>query len=361
MPLPTIPVATIKLCVAALGVFLGFFAFGILQERVTRRTYGGEDGEEPEKFSYFQALVGFLCLFYYLCAQVCHLVAREKKDTSRKLLYLIAAIAYLSAMLCSNMALKWVAYPIQVVAKSAKPIPTIILTALIGKRKYTWKKYLFVFIIVIGVALFIYEGKKDKGVKEKVWYGELLLLCSLLLDGLCGGFEERIRKESSPAPFSMMLAMNGISATILIVAALGTGEATDFISFVTRHPEVLEHLSLMALAGAFGQVCIFYMVSHFGPLPCSIVTTTRKFFTVMFSVIFFQNPLALHQWIGTVFVFGGLFGDIFCNKKPKHEPEALPTTDPDEKQNNVPLATPESPLSDQEEKKAMEKLVDDKV
>lgn len=118
-----------------------------------------------------------------------HLAAREKKDTSRKLLYLIAAIAYLSAMLCSNMALKWVAYPIQVVAKSAKPIPTIILTALIGKRKYTWKKYMFVFIIVIGVALFIYEGKKDKGVKEKVWFGELLLLASLLLDGLCGGFE----------------------------------------------------------------------------------------------------------------------------------------------------------------------------
>lgn len=123
------------------------------------------------------------------------MAAREKKDTSRKLLYLIAAIAYLSAMLCSNMALKWVAYPIQVVAKSAKPIPTIILTALIGKRKYTWKKYMFVCIIVIGVALFIYEGKKDKGVKEKVWFGELLLLASLLLDGLCGGFEVRIYKD----------------------------------------------------------------------------------------------------------------------------------------------------------------------
>lgn len=87
------------------------------------------------------------------------------------------------------MALKWVAYPVQVVAKSAKPIPTIILTALIGNRKYTWKKYLFVLLIVIGVALFIYEDRNDKGMKEKVWYGELLLLASLILDGLCGGFE----------------------------------------------------------------------------------------------------------------------------------------------------------------------------
>lgn len=114
---------------------------------------------------------------------------REKKDDSNKLLYLVAAIAYVSAMLCSNMALKWVAYPVQVIAKSAKPIPTIVLTALIGKRKYTWQKYLIVLLIVIGVALFIYEDKGDGGIKKKVWYGELLLLCSLLMDGLCGGFE----------------------------------------------------------------------------------------------------------------------------------------------------------------------------
>lgn len=65
-----VSVSTIKLCVAALGVFLCFFAFGVLQERVTRQTYGTETEESaPEKFTYFQALVGFLCLFYYLCAQ----------------------------------------------------------------------------------------------------------------------------------------------------------------------------------------------------------------------------------------------------------------------------------------------------
>lgn len=124
----------------------------------------------------------------------------------------------------------------------------------------------------------------------------------------------------------MMLAMNGIGASILIFAALVTGEAFAFVSFVSRHPEVMQHLSLLAVAGGIGQVFIFYMVSVFGPLPCSIVTTTRKFFTVMFSVIFFANPLQLHQWIGTVLVFGGLFGDIFLNKK-KPQPAAEPELD----------------------------------
>ena len=46
-------------------------------------------------------------------------------------------------------------------------------------------------------------------------------------------------------------------------------------------------------------------VSDFGPLPCSIITTTRKFFTVLFSVIIFGTILAGHQWIGVVLVFSG--------------------------------------------------------
>ena len=47
-------------------------------------------------------------------------------------------------------------------------------------------------------------------------------------------------------------------------------------------------------------------VSEFGPLPCSIVTTTRKFFTVLGSVIFFGNSLLPHQWCGAVLVFTGV-------------------------------------------------------
>lgn len=46
-------------------------------------------------------------------------------------------------------------------------------------------------------------------------------------------------------------------------------------------------------------------VSEFGPLPCSVVTTTRKFFTVLASVIIFGNVLLGRQWIGAILVFSG--------------------------------------------------------
>lgn len=49
-------------------------------------------------------------------------------------------------------------------------------------------------------------------------------------------------------------------------------------------------------------------VVYFGPLTCSIITTTRKFFTILASVILFANPISTMQWVGTVLVFLGKSG-----------------------------------------------------
>ncbi|NXV76713.1 S35B1 protein, partial [Atlantisia rogersi] len=54
------------------------------------------------------------------------------------------------------------------------------------------------------------------------------------------------------------------------------------------------------------QSFIFMTVVYFGPLTCSIITTTRKFFTILASVILFANPISTTQWVGTVLVFLGL-------------------------------------------------------
>lgn len=48
-------------------------------------------------------------------------------------------------------------------------------------------------------------------------------------------------------------------------------------------------------------------VVYFGPLTCSIITTTRKFFTILASVILFSNPISGLQWMGTIFVFLGKY------------------------------------------------------
>lgn len=215
------------------------------------------------------------------------------------------------------MALQWVAYPTQVIAKSAKPIPVMLLGVLIGRKSYTLQKYFYVLLIVLGVALFMYKEGKVNPENENAGLGELLLFLSLSMDGLTGAIQERMRASSAPSGQYMMLSMNFWSSVMLTVALVLSGEAFAFLQFTHRHPELIKHLIGLSICGAMGQLFIFMMVAQFGPLACSVITTTRKFFTVLFSVVFFGNPLISRQWFGAVLVFIGLFADMITGKRKK--------------------------------------------
>lgn len=211
----------------------------------------------------------------------------------------------------------------QVVGKSAKPIPVMLLGVLIGRKSYSLQRYLFVLLIVVGVVMFMFQKDKAADSDHAFGLGEILLLVSLLCDGLTAAVQERMRRSYSPSAKHMMYQMNAWSSCILIIAVTASGEAQSFIPFAQRHPEVLYRIALMALTGSFGQYFIFMMVASFGPLPCSIATTTRKFFTVLFSVLWFHNPLTALQWGGAALVFVGLFADAIFGKNRRKKPQAI--------------------------------------
>ncbi|KZS13272.1 solute carrier family 35 member B1 [Daphnia magna] len=305
----------------ASGIFICYFYFGILQERITRGKYG--EGETQEKFTYTLALVFVQCVVNFAYAKIMlSTVMKQGEDKTSRMYYASSALTYLLAMVCSNMALQWVNYPTQVVGKSCKPIPVMVLGVLFGNKSYPMAKYLFILTVVLGVAMFMY---KDKPVTAKqeidtgMGIGEILLILSLIMDGLTGAIQERMKTEYQSKSGHMMLYMNLWSVGYLAFALLVTGELFDFVGFISRHPFVLWDLTTFSIASALGQFFIFRMIADYGALPCSIVTTTRKFFTVMASVIYFGNQLSGRQWIGATLVFAGLTMDSVYgkNKAPK--------------------------------------------
>lgn len=185
----------------------------------------------------------------------------------------------------------------------------MILGVLLGGRSYSLRKYLFVLLIVLGVALFMYKPRNSPSslVANATMTGELLLIMSLSMDGLTGAVQERMRHGSQrPNSATMMKMMNLFSIVYSFSAILLTGEIFTFSQFCVRHPEVLWKIFSFSVMSALGQFFIYVLVTDFGPLPCSIVTTTRKFFTVLASVIFFGNVLSETQWLGALLVFVGL-------------------------------------------------------
>uniref|UniRef100_T1H6R8 Solute carrier family 35 member B1 n=1 Tax=Megaselia scalaris TaxID=36166 RepID=T1H6R8_MEGSC len=139
----------------------------------------------------------------------------NKKDTTHTGYYVSCSLTYLLAMVGSNLALRWVPYPTQVVGKSAKPIPVMILGVLIGRKSYSWIRYACVLTIVAGVVLFMFKESKTNKETLNTGLGELLLFLSLAMDGLTGAIQERMRSSSSPSGQQMMLAMNFWSTLML--------------------------------------------------------------------------------------------------------------------------------------------------
>lgn len=314
--------STLLICAA--GIFICYFYFGMLQEKITRGQYGDE--KNKEKFTYMFALVFVQCLVNYVFAKtILMTVMKQEEDTTPTLYYAIASLTYLLAMVCSNMALQFVSYPTQVIGKSGKPIPVMVLGVLLGNKVYPVRKYAFIFLIVIGVALFMYKdgSASSKQSEGQTWFGELLLLLSLTMDGLTSAVQERMKSEHRSKSGHMMLNMNLWSALLSGVVIIISGELFEFVKFLQRYPYTIWHISTFSIAGAFGQYFIFLTVAEFGPLPCSIITTTRKFFTVLGSILIFGNTLLPRQWISTFIVFTGLFLDSMYGKDKQSKKETV--------------------------------------
>ncbi|KAK8396833.1 hypothetical protein O3P69_005065 [Scylla paramamosain] len=245
-----------KFLIYAGGIFFLYFYYGILQESITRTRYG----EQKEKFTYSLALVFFQCIVNAIYAKIMGMfVLKQGEDTTRTLYYASCSLTYLLAMVSSNMALQWVNYPTQVVGKSCKPIPVMVLGVVLGRKSYSWKKYVFVLMIVIGVALFIYKDSKAQSASsgDGLGLGEVLLMLSLTMDGLTGAVQERMIAESKTKSGHMMLNMNLFSIGYLAIALLVTGEIFSFIGFVQRFPEVITKMLIFSICSALGQFFIF--------------------------------------------------------------------------------------------------------
>lgn len=80
----------------------------------------------------------------------------------------------------------------------------MVLGVLIGRKSYPLRKYFFVFLIVVGVVLFMYKDQAKKAIDSSsgMGVGELLLILSLIMDGLTGAVQVN---TMFPFIFSMIL------------------------------------------------------------------------------------------------------------------------------------------------------------
>jgi len=225
-------------------------------------------------------------------------------------------------MLTSYSALIYVNYPTQVLAKSCKMIPVLIMSTIMKMKLYPIKKYINVIIITAGISIFMHfsEGHKPhkggKSLNDDSFYGYILLFISLASDGFTNGIQDLLRhNDNKPSSDEMMLYTNTFALIFVTIALLYSGEATPAILFCYKYYHVMLDLFLFCLCMSVGQIFIFICMSKFGNLFLSLITTSRKFFSITFSVIWFGNSLSSIQWAAVIIVFIALLFDVYDDVK----------------------------------------------
>lgn len=197
---------------------------------------------------------------------------------------------------------RYVIYPIQVLAKSCKPVPVMLMGALMGK-KYPLKKYINVVMIVGGVGLFMGGGdnKKhdthtdDSASGASQVFGIILLFVSLCFDGGTGAYEDKLMSVHHVGPFDLMYNIQ-LGKTIL--AGVGLVVLNQVHIFLQMVQEMGFLLVALGLSGAIGQVFIFVTIAKFGALTCSIIGLARKVTTLVASIYFYGHVLNSTQAVG---------------------------------------------------------------
>src|SRR5690606_35785373 len=95
------------------------------------------------------------------------------------------------------------------------------------------------------------------------------------------------------------------------------GELSGALTFCTEHPAVLKDIMLFSLCGAVGQCFIFYTLEQYGSLSLVTVTVTRKLFTILLSVVYYDHELTLGQWGAVALVFSGIGLEAYVKRNEK--------------------------------------------
>ena len=184
------------------------------------------------------------------------------------------AFSYIGAMYSSNLALNYMSYPAQSLAKSCKMVPVMLMRIVVVGQRYQLHEYVQVLVITAGICSFMLFEDGAKSGKETSLIGFGLCLVSLLLDGFTGPTQERINAQHRPSMAQMMFFLNFWAILLVLTLLLLTGQLWTGLHFFAKYPEVLPEVAVFSLLSALGQAAILVTVLNFNSLILTTITTS---------------------------------------------------------------------------------------
>ncbi|KAF8780218.1 hypothetical protein HU200_001886 [Digitaria exilis] len=314
--------------ICASGFFFGYLVNGVCEEYVYNRlqfSYGW----------YFTFVQGFV----YLA------LIRLQGFTTKQMVNPWRMYVRLSAVLMGSHGLTkgslgFLNYPAQIMFKSTKVLPVMIMGAFIPglRRKYPFQEYVSAVMLVIGLILFTLADAQTSPNFSMV--GVAMVSGALVMDAFLGNLQEAIFKMNpDTTQMEMLFCSTVVGLPFLAVPMVLTGELMTAWTSCSQHLYVYAVLVFEAMATFVGQVSVLSLIALFGAATTAMVTTARKAVTLLLSYLIFTKPLTEQHATGLLLITMGIVIKLLPENKEgaprRHQAKKVERSDEDDKQRGI--------------------------
>ncbi|CBI34753.3 hypothetical protein VitviT2T_002072 [Vitis vinifera] len=277
------------------GFFFGYLINGICEEYVYNRL----------KFSYgwyFTFIQGFV----YLALIYLQGFTTKQMSNPWKTYVKLSAVLMGSHGLTKG-SLAFLNYPAQLMFKSTKVLPVMIMGAFIPglRRKYPFHEYVSAVLLVVGLILFTLADAQTSPNFSSI--GVLMISGALVMDSFLGNLQEAIfTMNPETTQMEMLFCSTVVGFPFLLVPMILTGELFKAWNSCLQHPYVYGVLVFEAMATFVGQVSVLSLIAMFGAATTAMITTARKAVTLLLSYMIFTKPLTEQHGTGLLLIAMGI-------------------------------------------------------
>ena len=152
-----------RLAFCIVGLQGSYLTWGVLQELIMTRSYGEDEDGSEIRFTNSQYLVFINRVLAFVAASIVIRLTSQPRHTAPLYRYSFASMSNIMSSWCQYEALKYVSFPTQVLAKSSKIIPVMIMGKYVQNKTYPIYEYVCAGILSVGVSLFLFAKAEDEG------------------------------------------------------------------------------------------------------------------------------------------------------------------------------------------------------
>jgi len=206
----------------------------------------------------------------------------------------------------ANMAVAYVQYPVKVVFKSSKLVPSMAVSVAFGNnRRFKPEDYLAAIILCLGTAAFTSSGAGRTDTSAGlVILGIVMLTIAVLSECVATNAQEWMFRQRQVTPMTLMMRQNFLS--LVVCVGLLISSADDPVGLITGLIMSPHAMRLFLLTGACTGASVWanmHLINEAGSVVKEEVSLARRVATVCISYAFFPKAFSwTRQGLGLAFI-----------------------------------------------------------